>query len=137
MRHSQSLFERVREQEQQAEKFHQVESRILSILDFEAFFETLLAEIAAVFDVPLVWLSLIEESELLRLRRELGPVPETPQLVVLKRERLLELIGDEGKPLLANDNMARYLSLLPRGSSRAIRSIAMTPIYLDGSWSAP
>ena len=44
-------IERFRENEDLARKFHEVESRILSVLDFEDFFARLLTEISGIFNV--------------------------------------------------------------------------------------
>lgn len=40
MRHDKSLFERVRENERLAEKFYQVELKILATLNYADFFKT-------------------------------------------------------------------------------------------------
>lgn len=46
-----TLIERFRENEDLARKFHEVESRILSVLNFRDFFELLLIEISSIFDI--------------------------------------------------------------------------------------
>ena len=56
--------ETYRENEKRAQSFFLIEKKILSILNFRALFEELLAEIREKRKVPYVWLSLIEESEL-------------------------------------------------------------------------
>lgn len=132
MRHDKSLFERVRENEQLAEKFYQVELKILATLNYADFFQTLLREIATVFEVPFVWFSLIEGSEVECLLRErCGGQLETVVNCV-DREFLDRFVGDKGDVLRVNENLHHYLPLLPKDHCRAVRSMAIAPIYVDG-----
>ncbi|MCD6526478.1 MAG: sensor domain-containing diguanylate cyclase [Desulfuromonas sp.] len=142
MRHDKSLFERVRENEQQAEKFYQVELKILATLNFADFFETLLAEISQVFEVPFVWFSLIADTELASLLQEKQrSASKDARINLVDRHQLQQFIGYDGNEdddgqggevLLVNENIQRYLPLLPRDQYYAVRSIALTPIFLDG-----
>jgi diguanylate cyclase (GGDEF)-like protein len=51
------ILERIRENEEIARKFFEIEVSILSILDFEGLFKRLLREIREKFGVPCVWIS--------------------------------------------------------------------------------
>jgi uncharacterized protein YigA (DUF484 family) len=57
-----SILERIRDNEEIARKFFEIEVSILSILDFEGLFERLLSEIREKFGIPCVWISLIDKS---------------------------------------------------------------------------
>ena len=57
------LIDRLQKNEQIDKKFHEIETRILSILNFKDFFEVLLTEIQKQFGIPCVWISLIDKSE--------------------------------------------------------------------------
>ena len=50
------LMDRLNENEKIQRKFHELESKILSILNFQDFFEILLTEMGNIFNVPYVWL---------------------------------------------------------------------------------
>ena len=54
-----SILERIRENEEIARKFFEIEVSILSILDFQGLFERLLSEIREKFGIPCVWISMI------------------------------------------------------------------------------
>ena len=56
------ILERVRDNEEIAKKFFEIEVSILSILDFQGLFERLLSEIREKFGIPCVWISLIDKS---------------------------------------------------------------------------
>ncbi|MEA2061813.1 MAG: hypothetical protein U9P10_15215 [Thermodesulfobacteriota bacterium] len=58
---SDSILTRLEENEQIAQKFHELEAGILTILEFQDFFENLLTRISQIFEVPHVWISIIKE----------------------------------------------------------------------------
>ncbi|EAT14554.1 sensor domain-containing diguanylate cyclase [Desulfuromonas acetoxidans] len=133
MRHDKSLFERVRENEQLAEKFYKVELKILSTLKFADFFDTLLKEISDVFQVPFVWFSLIADTEVAAMLQQCrGECSERQRINLIDRHQLQRLIGDDLSVQLVNDQLHRYLPLLPKDQHYAVRSIAVAPITLDG-----
>lgn len=141
MRHAKSLFERVRENEQQADKFYQVELAILATLNFTDFFETLLEEISQVFDVPFVWFSLIADTDVAAMLQEKQCRGiKDARINLVDRHQLQQLVGydedaahcDNVKAMLVNEQIQRYLPLLPRDQYYAVRSIALAPIFLDG-----
>ncbi|OQY23948.1 MAG: hypothetical protein B6I37_04370 [Desulfobacteraceae bacterium 4572_35.2] len=132
MRYDKSLFERVRENEQLAEKFYQVELKILATLNYVDFFETLLNEIAAVFEVPFVWFSLIEGSEVESLLRERYSGQLKTVVNRVEYEFLNRFIDDKGDVLRVNEDLQHYLPLLPKEHCQVVRSLAITPIFVDG-----
>ncbi|MDY0189762.1 MAG: DUF484 family protein [Desulfuromonas sp.] len=132
MRHNISLFERVRENEQLAEKFYQVELKILATLNYADFFETLLNEVAAVFDVPLVWFSLIDDSQVALLLRERYDRQLKGVVNSVERELLERFIGTTDEVVRVNENVHHYLCLLPKQYKQVVRSMALAPIVVDG-----
>lgn len=127
-----SLFERVRENERLAEKFNQVEMKILATLRYADFFETLLAEVARVFEVPSVWFSLIRDCEVAQLYRERCGEQGAARVNMVERRLLLSYVGDAGEVVLENRAIQRFLPLLPPDQTSAIRSIALAPVFVDG-----
>lgn len=133
MRHNVSLFERVRENERLAEKFYQVELKILATLNYADFFKTLLNEIACVFDVPLVWFSLIDDSEVACLLRERYGRQLDTVVNRIERESLQRLIGTKNDVIRVNEELHPYLCLLPKQHNNVVRSLALAPIFVDGA----
>lgn len=133
MRNHQTLFERVREHNIMAEKFHQVEVRLLSTLDFRTFFQSLVDEIRQAFDIPHVWFTLIRGTELekqINSSRALGDLED--RLVRVAPETYRELVGDAEEPLLINQETRCYAPLFPKNLSRFVGSLSLVPIRVDG-----
>jgi len=129
---TQKLFERLSENEEIAQNFFLVEKKILSILNFRDLFEELLSEIREKFDVPYVWLSLIEKSELSSLIRSLESSNILKKyLNLINRSSFTQLVGNTMKPILVNDNLKPYFKLFPRHTKYVIKSLAITPNSFD------
>ena len=130
LRHSEEIFRR---NEETTRKFFEIEKRILSILNYKDLFEVLLDEIKKKFNMPYVWLSLIEKSEVMSFIEHL----ESSEILkknmnVVDKNTFLKLVGTKTTPLLINDNLKAFSKLIPRQDKYAIRSIALSPISFDG-----
>lgn len=129
------IFHRLEENESVSEKFFQVETRILSILNFTDLFNVLLTEIEKVFGIPWVWLTLIEGSEADRLL----PMLETDQGLALRLKRMdgrrfAAVAGPGASPVLADCHLEKFCDLLPEKSrAMAPASLAVVPLFLDGT----
>jgi len=127
------IIERLKTNEEIAQKFYMVEAKILSILNFSDFFDMLLSEIREKFDVSHVWISIIKNSELSKLIRSIGPSDNLKKhLNMIDRTLFAELLGSMMEPILANSDLEPYFKLFPRGQKYDIKSIAVSPISLDG-----
>ncbi len=116
-----------------AKKFNAIELKILSILNFNDFFEGLLTEISDKFSIPYLWLSIIQESTVAaQLRNGNSPELLNRSTVFVPKDIFLEIINNHRKPLLANDNLTQFIPLMPENTSSNIGSIAVAPITLDG-----
>lgn len=133
MKDLKSIFERLKTNEEIALRFHTVETKILSILNFVDFFETLLTSIMKEFKVPYVWLSLIKNSELTNLlqSQESSDILKE-RLNLINRNTFIKLVGNNTKPILANKNLKPYFKIFPKTRKYLIKSIAVVPIFLDG-----
>lgn len=130
---TQKLFDRLSENEVIAKNFFLVEKKILSILNFKALFEELLSEIREKFNVPYVWLSIIEKSELSNLIQSLESSNILKKhLNLINRSAFAQLVGNTMKPILVNSNLKPYFKLFPRHTKYVINSLAITPISFDG-----
>jgi diguanylate cyclase (GGDEF)-like protein len=129
----QELLERLQHNEEIARKFFAVEASILSIFNFKDLFERLLTEIRERFEIPYVWITLIDESNAAHLIREL----ETSEVLkrrlnVLDKASFFGLIGVTGKPVLVNRDLNPFYKVFPQNETYLIRSLAVAPIMLDG-----
>ncbi len=133
MKDLKSIFERLKTNEEIARRFHTVETKILSILNFVDLFETLLTSIMKEFKVPYVWLSLIKNSELTDLlqSQESSDILKE-RLNLINRNTFIKLVGNNTKPILANKNLKPYFKFFPKTQKYLIKSIAVVPIFLDG-----
>ena len=128
-----TILERIRENEEIARKFFEIEVSILSILDFEGLFARLLSEIREKFGIPCVWISLIDKSEISDLVRTLPFSKELRErLNLIDRKTFLRLTENKTTPLLLNGDLHPFHPMLPKGQLNFIRSLALSPISLHG-----
>jgi diguanylate cyclase (GGDEF)-like protein len=128
------LLEILRTNEEKARKLLQIELKILSIDNFRGLFEELLTLIEEKFKIPHVWISIVEDSDLSHLLEAL----QSSQLVrqrlnLVSRDALVDLFGDKGTPILANEDLRRFYRLFPKSGKYLVKSLAMTAITLEGS----
>lgn len=129
----QHLLERVKHNEEVEKRFFQIETRILSILNFKDLFEVLLAEIRDKFEIPYVWVTLIDDSDITHLIQEVMSSEVLRQrLNVLDKKTFTRIIGTGNQPLLANEDLGRFYKIFPENEAYLIRSLALVPIPLDG-----
>jgi len=128
-----TIIERLKQNEEITKKFHEIETRILSIVNFRDLFEVLLVLIKEKFNVPYVWISMIDQSEVSSLIQSLETSESLKEKInIIAREDFLNLIGRRLNPLLANHDMEPFKKLLPKNQSYFIKSIAVAPVSLDG-----
>ena len=127
-----SILERIRENEEIARKFFEIEVSILSILDFQSLFERLLSEIKEKFGIPCVWISLIDKSEISELIQSLPFSKDLKQrLNLIDRNTFQRLTDNRITPLLLNGDLHPFHPMLPKGQLNFIRSLAVSPISLQ------
>ena len=128
-----ALLARLKQNEEIAKKFNEIEVSILSILNFHDFFDRLLCEISDKFSIPYIWISMIQESA---IARQLKSSKESQRLtsatVFVPQKTFLSIVGTRHVPLLANSNLEVYQELVPEISGYTFGSIAIAPISLDG-----
>ncbi|MBW2093437.1 MAG: sensor domain-containing diguanylate cyclase [Deltaproteobacteria bacterium] len=123
------IIERVKRNEKIERKFFEVEVRILSILNFKDLFENLLTEIRKTFDIPYVWLSLIQENNVAHLIRQLGTSGMLDnKLNIIEPGTFRSLVGNGTRPVLVNGDLTPYYKLFPDHEKYLIRSLALIPL---------
>ncbi|UCE53226.1 MAG: sensor domain-containing diguanylate cyclase [Desulfobacterales bacterium] len=127
------IIERLKLSEEIEKISREIETKVLSILDFKDFFDILLVEIKAKFKLPYIWISLMDGSEISTLIQSFDTSKYfESQLTIIEREKFLKLVGTTSEPVMINDNLRPYYSLFPPISSYFIKSLAIAPISLDG-----
>ena len=127
------ILERLKANQEIAQKFFEIETCILSVLNFKDLFEILLAEIREKFGVPHLWISMIDKSDVSSLIRELGSSDALKErLSILPAESFLDLLAQKTKPVLANGDLKNFYKLFPENEKYFIKSIAVVPVTLDG-----
>ena len=135
-----SIKLRLKLNEDTARKFHEIEISILSILNFQDLCESLLTQVSNKFNIPLVWLSLIEDnpiSEYIKTIDNSDIVQSKTTFLSKKNFRLITQISEGSDantlaPLLINTNMDKFDQFYPENVSQNIASLAIIPITLDG-----
>ena len=125
--------ELARRNEETTRKFFEIEKRILSILNYKDLFEVLLAEIKKKFGMPSAWISIIDKSEVTSFIEQLESSEAIKKhMNIIDKNTFLKLVGTKTTPLLINNNLKAYSKLTPRQDKYSIRSMAISPISLDG-----
>jgi len=127
------VFERLKLNQEIAQKFFEIETCILSVLNFKDLFEKLLIEIREKFGIPHLWISLIAKNDISCLVQELASSEDLKdRLNLIDGETFLALIDQKTKPVLANRDLKHFYKLLPENEKYFIKSIAVVPLTLDG-----
>lgn len=134
MKELDSLLALIRKNEEVARKFNEIETQILSILDFAGLFEVLLREIKEKFQIPYVWISLIDSGEVPDLINSLGESEILKShLRIIDPSSFMKLVPAGRRPLLINENLERFSVLFPEDRNCLVRSMSVAPITLDGT----
>ncbi len=128
------IIKNFHQNEEISRKFFDIEVRILTILNFKDLFERLLTDITEIFAIPYVWISLVDDNELIPFIKELYTSEIiTQRLNIISKSIFLELAsGNNAKPILIEKNLRPYFRLFPKGEKYLIRSLAIIPITLNG-----
>ncbi len=127
------ILQRLKKNEEIHRKFHRLESKIISILNFKDFFEILLTEIKKIFHIPYVWLSVIEESGLAKLIAQLNDSDIIRKRTNhIKKSDFDKIFGQLTDPILLNKALESYIVFFPNAQISPIRSLALAPVEIDG-----
>ncbi|MGV8057646.1 MAG: DUF484 family protein [Smithellaceae bacterium] len=127
------LIETLKKNQEIARKFFEIEASILSILNFKDFLERLLTEIQDKRDIPYVWISLIDTSDVACMILQSAPseiLKERTNLIT--REAFGTITRNSTNPILVDNNLRAFQVLIPLQYKNRIRSLAIAPLTLDG-----
>ena len=118
--------------EEIARKFRMIEDNLSSFLNVKDLFEKLVIQIQEEFNIPFVWISIINERDLSSLVQALKSSQILKErLNIVERSVFLNLIANSTKPMLANNNLKSFYKLLPLKKKYFIKSIAVAPITFN------
>ena len=116
-----------------AAKFRKIEADLFSEGGIGELFERLLTGIETEFDVPFVWLSVVQRPETETLIGLLGESDFlNDRLNIIQPAPFLEIVPDDAHPLLANGDLKPFFRLMPPARKYFVRSIAVSPLFLHG-----
>jgi len=128
-----AILLRLRETERIQQKFYALESRILSILNLQDFFEILLTEMGRIFNIPFVWLSVIKKSSLADL---INPLIHSKIIIektqFLDKRQFDRVFGCKDSPLLFSGDLSGCSVFLPGPRKYGSGSVAIAPVHIDG-----
>jgi uncharacterized protein YigA (DUF484 family) len=118
--------------EEIARKFRMIEDNLSSFLNVKDLFEKLIIQIQEEFDIPFVWISIINEHDLSSLIQALKSSQILKEsLNIIDRSAFLGLVANSTKPMLANHNLKCFYKLLPPKKKYFIKSLAVAPMTLN------
>ena len=133
MNNIKKFLETLRTNEDIAQNFFEIETSILSILNFKDFFEKLLTEIKGKFEIPYVWISIIDNSEVYNLTEALiSSETFKERLNFIDQKTFASLTGSKAKPILINNSLKAFYKLMPQKHKYLIGSLAIAPLTVDG-----
>ncbi len=127
------ILDRLNENEKIQRKFYELESKILSILNFQDFFEILLTEMGNIFSVPYVWLSVIKKSSLAAL---INPLIDSK--IIIEKTKFIDrsdfnvVFGNISTPRLVSKTLEPFSVFLPKDNKYRKGSMAIAPVSIDG-----
>ncbi|AEF55865.1 GGDEF domain-containing protein [Marinomonas posidonica] len=127
------LIDNVRHNEEIARKFFEIERCILSIGRCDQFVSTLTKEVQKQFNVPYVWVNLINEAPLSHLIESLEKLPDLRDRVLFtRRSAMIDIIKSSNKTVLVNSNLSFCREIIPSIYRDIIASVAISPLTIDG-----
>jgi len=133
MKDMEKIIETLGKNQEIAQKFFEIETSVLSILNFRDFLEKLLTEIQNKRNIPYVWISLIDGSDVANMIKRSAPSKILRERTnPISRETFLKLTDGSTDPILVNNNLSSFQALIPQSYKNRIQSLAIAPLTLDG-----
>ncbi len=115
------------------EKFSRIEDSLAAYESPVDLLEGYICDIAAAFQVPYVWLSLVsspEDPTLISAAQQSVFLSE--RLNIIEKKLFVKLVGTTTTPLLANTNLKAFYALLPSKNKYFMKSICVAPLACRG-----
>jgi uncharacterized protein YigA (DUF484 family) len=125
--------ETIKKNKEIEDKFTRIEAELPLFSEPRELFEKLLVRLHEEFDIPFVWLSVVNRPDINGLVRDLRSSDILAnRLCMIDEAPFLELASLGETPVLANSDLHPFYRLLPKNKKYFIKSIAVAPILLDG-----
>jgi len=120
-------------------RFTTIENKLSGASDIAGMLEILFDEVENEFQIPFVWLTLIDESENVEIIEAVKSSDKLKTRLNLISRTVFEKLLKEGvKPVLINNNLKSYYKLFPQSKKYFAKSMAIVPLCLKnkiiGSW---
>jgi uncharacterized protein YigA (DUF484 family) len=117
-----------------AEKFLKIEESLPSYFTIKDLFEKLLVRIEEEFQIPFVWISILNEDTTIDIIKALKSSHILKDRVnFIGRMVFIGLVSENTMPKLINDNLKPFYKLLPRSKKYFIKSLAIAPLTLNSA----
>jgi len=125
--------------EEIARRFSAIENKLNGAPDIAGMLEILFDEVENEFQIPFVWLTLIDESENAAIVEAVKSSDKLKTRLNLIGRAVFEKLLKEGvKPVLINNNLKPYYKLFPQSKKYFAKSMAIVPLRIKneiiGSW---
>jgi uncharacterized protein YigA (DUF484 family) len=125
--------------EEIARRFTAIENKLNGASDIASMLEILFDEVENQFQIPFVWLTLIDENENATVIEAVKSSDKLKtRLNLISRDVFEKLVGEGVKPVLINNNLKPYYKLFPQSKKYFVKSMAIVPLCLKneiiGSW---
>jgi uncharacterized protein YigA (DUF484 family) len=115
------------------ETFSRIEDSLSAAADVGELIAHVLQELQAAFGIPFAWFSLVEHPETMDWKEQLMKSPFLRErLNQIDAPAFSELAVKGADPVLANGDLKPFYRLFPQSNKYFIKSIAMTPITMNG-----
>ena len=125
--------------EEIARRFTSIKNKLNGASDIAGMLETLFDEVENEFQIPFVWLTLINENKNATVIEAVKSSDKLKtRLNLISRAVFDELLKEGVKPVLINNNLKPYYKLFPQSKKYFAKSMAIVPLCLNdeiiGSW---
>ncbi len=128
-----NILKQIKNYEDDWQKFTIIETKILSTYTADNFFESLLPEIKKTFEIPYIWLTLIEETSLAGLVKYAALEKDIEkEIAFISAANFEDFFKNGPKPLIAEKYTSPYNLFFPKNHNFSVRSMAIVPFYVDG-----
>jgi uncharacterized protein YigA (DUF484 family) len=115
------------------ETFSRIEASLSEAADIGELIAYVLKELQEAFNIPFAWFSLVDHPETIHWKEKLVKLPFLRErLNQIDAATFSELAVKGADPVLANGDLKPFYRLLPQSNKYFIKSIAMTPIAING-----
>jgi uncharacterized protein YigA (DUF484 family) len=115
------------------ETFSRIEDALSGAADIGELITYVLQELQEAFNIPFAWFSLVDRPETTDWKEKLDKSPFLRgRLNQIDGTAFSELAVKGTDPVLANGDLKPFYRLLPQSNKYFIKSIAMTPITMNG-----